>query len=1107
MQESSIFAICKQITMAVSKICFKTNISTWFWKELKVLLMFLLLIVNVPNLFSQFYNGSNISFGKNRVQWQNRIWSYYSYDEFETYFFQGGKELALYTAEYAKQEIEILERQLQSSLTEKIQFIIFNNLSELKHSNIGLSSESEYNTGGITNIMGSKVILYFDGNYVNFEQLIRNGIAEILLNQVLFGGSVGSQISNSTISSIPTWFKEGILSYYSQEWNTQFDGILRNGIISGRYKKMNQLTGNDAVVAGHSFWMFIEETYGKDAVAEIIQTTRMSKSVKKAVKLVTGLKFKKLINQWFTYCQSKFVDINQNFPSNIIPLKYRSYRSFEQPKISPNGRYLAYVSNDEGKIRFWLEDLTTKQKRKLFKTGFRSDDYIDPSYPILAWHPNSEILAFVIEKKGNIILNFLHLNDFSIEDRNMIDFQKITSMSYSSDGKKIAISAVKNGKPDIYIFDIPANSHKQITDDYFTDLNPVFVQNGKKIVFSSNRTSDTLKKHDKPVFQKNQFNLYAYDVAEKSIILRKVTDETIFNSFKPEPIDKDKMLFLNDSDGYFNLYEARFDSAISFVDTAVHYRYYSNIKKLTAFTSNILDYSYDVEQQMLTLLMNTDGTQKIFKESVSEKRIPRNEIELTLFARQKIENAHKQSIDDTTRKVSRRHFKMLYKPVIQEDTTTLEPLPSRQGAFGIFGGKKTDLRRYRGHSNNINDTIPVAPKMYNYYVEYFYDELFTQVDFSYINYSYQTFSGGSSPIYLNPGFNVFLGVNMSDLLEDHHLSGGVRLNTNLTNNEYALTYKDLSKRIDKQIVLHRQVDDDYSYAYYSKVFSHEAFYMLSLPFNEVLSLRGTAIYRNDCRVYLASDQTNLEQPNEFRHWIGLRGEFVYDNSRQIGTNLHVGSRGKVFGECFQLINSNTSNFVVLGFDYRNYQRIHRNFIWANRIAGSTSFGSDRLIYYMGGVDNWIGASFDQQTPIDYSQNFIYQTLATSLRGFKQNIRNGSNFVVINSELRFPVFSYLFQTPISMDFINDFQLVAFGDVGTAWVGTSPYASSNSLYTSYIQNGPLNISVEIQKNPIVGGFGFGARTTLLGYFVRADVAWGVEDAKIKDPMFYISFSLDF
>jgi hypothetical protein len=162
---------------------------------------------------------------------------------------------------------------------------------------------------------------------------------------------------------------------------------------------------------------------------------------------------------------------------------------------------------------------------------------------------------------------------------------------------------------------------------------------------------------------------------------------------------------------------------------------------------------------------------------------------------------------------------------------------------------------------------------------------------------------------------------------------------------------------------------------------------------------------------------------------------------------------------------------------------------------------------MGGVDNWLFPKFNQITPIDYNQNYAYQTLATNMRGFNQNIRNGNSFVVINSELRFPVFQYFSKTPISSSFLRSFQIVGFGDIGTAWTGSNPYSPENSLFTSYINSGPMHISVEVQKEPIVGGFGFGARATVMGYFIRGDVSWGVDDYRVREPVYYLSLSLDF
>jgi hypothetical protein len=106
-----------------------------------------------------------------------------------------------------------------------------------------------------------------------------------------------------------------------------------------------------------------------------------------------------------------------------------------------------------------------------------------------------------------------------------------------------------------------------------------------------------------------------------------------------------------------------------------------------------------------------------------------------------------------------------------------------------------------------------------------------------------------------------------------------------------------------------------------------------------------------------------------------------------------------------------------------------------------------------------------------------------------------------------VFRYFFNRPIRSDFINNFQIVAFGDIGTAWTGSSPWSEDNQLFTSYYYRKPLFIKVEMIKDPIVEGFGFGARTRLFGYFLRADLAWGVEDGVVRKPIFYFSLSLDF
>ena len=241
-------------------------------------------------------------------------------------------------------------------------------------------------------------------------------------------------------------------------------------------------------------------------------------------------------------------------------------------------------------------------------------------------------------------------------------------------------------------------------------------------------------------------------------------------------------------------------------------------------------------------------------------------------------------------------------------------------------------------------------------------------------------------------------------------------------------------------------------------------------------------------------------------------EYIFDNTRQRSINIYYGSRFKIFSEFYNQVDKWKTDLFVVGADFRHYQQLHRNLIFATRFAISTSFGHTRLVYYLGSVDNWMNFStkiptFDNTIPIDTTQNYAYQTLATNMRGFTQNIRNGNSFFVMNNELRWPIISYLANRPLNSEFLANLQLIGFADIGTAWTGPSPYSKKNAYNTEIIYNNPLTIIIDKQRDPIVVGYGFGVRSKLLGYFIRADWAWGI-DSNIQLPkIFYLSLSLDF
>jgi len=1078
---------------------------------------------------AQFYNGSQLTFGKNRIQHKNFIWNYYRFSEFDTYFYANGAPLAQHCARYGREQLRELESTLQTNLDGKIQFVIFNTLTDLKQSNLGLLSNEKYNIGGVTHILGRKVLLYFDGDYGSFEKQIRAGLSKILLDQLIYGSSLGSQVKNNALSNYPEWYISGLISYLSEDWNTRIDNFVKDGILKGRYAKLNSLKEIDALYAGHSFWKFIGDKYGRNVIPAIVYASKMSRKVANGFSSELGVTLPALEKLWLADLKARYQadELNRNpLPKNLIIPHPKLEPLYHRLRLSPDGQKAAYLTNEAGKSIVYIYDFAKKKSTRIYSLGHRLDEKVDDTYPLLAWHPTGKVLAMVVERKGFINIDFYTVAKKQWVTKIIYNLDKILDFSYSSDGLNFVMSAILKGQSDLFVFNVASNSYEQLTNDTYNDLNPRFINNNTEIVFSSNRTVDTLPSPKVKVDENIKYNpnndIFIYDYANRSNKLKRITNTPLANDYQPVEWAAGHIGFLSDESGISNAYIAGYDSTLTAVDTISHYRYFSKNWSISNYKRNITDFDASVAARKVAMVVFEDRRYRMFTTMMLEpgETEPLKVAGTTYHTA--IEKQAPEYLKVATKKRSghRRLTNVLEKEIlIPKDSvtgakikvphdTTLHEF-SRASVLAIPKKDSLYKLKYLAVTNLVKlDTTRsgTPPQQNNYDVEYFVNELVSQIDYSNLNTAYQPFSGGNGPIYLNPTMNALLMVGGTDLLEDYRISGGVRLNPDLVNNEYMLSFANLKHRFDKEFVFHRSSLEETDGYYTLRHKIHEASFIGTYPFTNVFAAKGTFSFRNDRSVWLALDKPSLQQKDEVKSWLSLKGELVYDNTREIETNILQGTRFKVFGEYYYQLNKANSTLSSVGFDFRHYLRIHRCFIWANRIAGASSFGQNKIIYYLGGVDNWIGAKFNKDIPIDYTQNYAYQTLATSMRGFDQNIRNGNSFMVINSELRFPVFKYFLNSPTRIGIIDNFQIVGFGDVGTAWTGPNPFGN-NALFTREVYQKPIMVVVHEQRDPIVEGMGFGLRSRLFGYFIRADWAWGIEDGIVQPRKFYISLSLDF
>jgi outer membrane translocation and assembly module TamA len=108
----------------------------------------------------------------------------------------------------------------------------------------------------------------------------------------------------------------------------------------------------------------------------------------------------------------------------------------------------------------------------------------------------------------------------------------------------------------------------------------------------------------------------------------------------------------------------------------------------------------------------------------------------------------------------------------------------------------------------------------------------------------------------------------------------------------------------------------------------------------------------------------------------------------------------------------------------------------------------------------------------------------------------------------PIFQYLSKAKIRSSFIRNLQAVGFMDAGTAWHGTNPFGTGNPLNTVVLTNPPtVEVTVNYYRNPLIIGYGIGARTLIFGYFLKLDYGWNWESGTDQKPILHFSMGTDF
>jgi hypothetical protein len=968
----------------------------------------------------------------------------------------------------------------------------------------------------------------------------------------------------------------------AETWNTDMDDQLKNAMLSAEYKNFYQFAFDKPLLAGHSFWYYFGNKYGKSKTTYLLYLARIYRNLNSATQRIAKKKFKEVLRDFMTEMPEMYYkDIRGR---RLVPKGQLSVteevgkKDFIRFNANPQPRSFTYavVEYKQGKYSVVVNENFVDRK-VILKTGARSrQDEVNPSYPILAWDPKGTRLAVVYTEEGKIKM-FVYdaVTRVKINKQELHQFDQIQDMKYMLNSNTLLLSAVKSGQTDIFVYNIEKQTVEQVTNDVYDDLDASFVSfpNKTGILFSSNRPSPTAVDSD-TAMPARKFNIFLIDNWNKSDYkqISQLTNLRFGNARYPSQYNTYHFTFVSDENGINNRYAGFFSTERAGLDTLVYIGDEILRNPTEPEVDSLLRDWNKTDIDSVGLVSVTTDSAYVFpltnyQSGLLETRTAGDNSLVSEVTRQgDFKFLYRLRVDENAlrrRNVTAKPTEFMKKLREQERLVTTQPLqtPASQPsdttkAADVFQTEFDDEKKDTigvgkvFHATELpgEEGVLKKAKLFEYRPPKFFNDYVVAGlnNTVFVFNKYQPYQGGQGPIDPSNGndLNGMIRMGTVDLFEDIKISGGFRLATNLKDNDILFEFSNLRKRIDWGFTYYRSNNElglsikdnkfiifphtNSGIIYPGKQFSNYYLGRARYALDRTRSIRATVGPRIDRFVMSGVDVESLGIKDSTATFGQVSLEYVHDNTINPTMNIWNGLRWKAYIDWFTQLSNvrNTEGRFMFnaGIDARHYLPIYRNIIWAVRGAADFSWGNQKVVYYLGGVDGWLKFGnntkeddnrnitgyryFDPTNQPDPGANYAYQALAVNLRGFKQNVANGNNNVVINSEVRMPVFSTLLNRPMNNAFLRNLQLVQFIDLGAAWNGSYdkierpsvPYRNpENPVVTVRLKSGGIG--------PFAGGYGFGARSTLLGYFVRFDVAWQMDGVFRGKPQKYFALGLDF